>query len=137
MTGNEPPEDPSEAPTGYYDYSGEEQGSPKRSTWYRNPILLLALGLFVAILLGLAFYLLADRTHGTGGTTQTPTSPTNSTSAPSTSAVPTTSQPVSPPESTEAPSTAPEPSGTASATPPTTTVEGGHHHHHHHDGGTP
>ena len=63
MTGYEPPEDPSEAPTGLYDYSGQAQGSPKRSTWYRNPIVLLAAGLFVAIPLGLAFYLLADRTR--------------------------------------------------------------------------
>ena len=82
MSGYEPPDDPSEAPTGLYDYSGEEQGSPQRSTWYRNPIVLVALGLFVAILLGLAFYLLADQTNGTGGTTQTPTSPTTATVTP-------------------------------------------------------
>ncbi|MDT5147969.1 MAG: hypothetical protein QOC58_2614, partial [Mycobacterium sp.] len=26
MSGNEPPEDPSEAPTGYYDYGSQEEG---------------------------------------------------------------------------------------------------------------
>jgi hypothetical protein len=124
VSGYEPPEDPSEAPTGYYDYSGEEQGSPQRSTWYRNPILLVALGLFVAILLGLAFYLLADQTNGTGGTTQTPTSPTGSTD------VTTTTEPVAPPVTTPL-------TGPPTATEPTTTVDEGRHHHHHHAGWTP
>jgi hypothetical protein len=116
VSGYEPPEDPSEAPTGYYDYSGAEQGSPERAPWYRNPILLVALGLFVAILLGLAYYLLADQTNGTGGTTQTPTSPTTSTG------VTTTTEPAAPPPTTTAPP----------AAPPTTTTDEGHHHHHHH-----
>ncbi len=108
MSGYEPPEDPSEAPTGYYDYTGEEQGSPQRSTWYRNPIFLVALGLFVAILLGLAFYLLADQTSGTGGTTQTPTSPTTSTVTSTTSTeVTTTTEPTTPPETTTRPSRRP------------------------------
>jgi hypothetical protein len=138
VTGYEPPEDPSEAPTGYYDYSGEEQGSPKRSTWYRNPIVLIALGLFVAILLGIAVYFLADQTHGTGGTTQTPTSPTTSTVAPTTTTeVTTTTEPVAPPETTATtvPPTTTEP---ATSTPPTTTtsVDEGRHHHHHHASGT-
>jgi cytoskeletal protein RodZ len=134
------PEDPSEAPTGLYNYSGEEQGSPERSSWYRNPIVLVTLGLFVAILLGLAFYLLADQTNGTGGTTQTqtPMSPTTSavTSTPS-SEVTTTSEPVAPPETTTmtGPPTTTEP--TAGTSPTTSTsVDEGRHHHHHHGGGT-
>jgi cytoskeletal protein RodZ len=139
VSGYEPPEDPSEAPTGLYNYSGEEQGSPERSSWYRNPIVLVTLGLFVAILLGLAFYLLADQTNGTGGTTQTPTSPTTSavTSTPS-SEVTTTSEPVAPPETTTmtGPPTTTEP--TAGTSPTTSTsVDEGRHHHHHHGGGTP
>jgi hypothetical protein len=128
VSGYEPPEDPSEAPTGLYDYSAEEQGSPERSAWYRNPIVLVALGLFVAILLGLAFYLLADQTKGTGGTTQPPTSPTTSTVSPTSSTeVTTNTEPVAPPETT-----------TVSA-PPTTSpsVDEGRHHHHHHAGRTP
>jgi hypothetical protein len=134
VSGYEPPDDPSEAPTGFYDYSGEEQGSPQRSTWYRNPIVLVALGLFVAILLGIGLYFLADQTHGTGGTTQTPTSPTTSTVAPTTSTeVTTTTEPVAPPETT----TMIAPPATTS-TPPTTTtsVDEGRHHHHHHASGT-
>ena len=111
MTGYGPPDDPSEAPTGYYDYndSGDDGHEPEhRSPWYRNPIVLVALGLFAAILLGLALYLLADQTHGSGGPTQTPTSPTTSTGV------------------------------TTTTTPPTSTsIDEGHHHHHHHDGGTP
>jgi hypothetical protein len=139
VSGYEPPDDPSEAPTGFYDYSGEEQGSPQRSPWYRNPIVLVALGLFVAILLGIALYFLADQTHGTGGTTQTPTSPTRSTVAPTTSTeVTTTTEPVAPPETT-ATTVQPTTTEPATSTPPTTTtsVDEGRHHHHHHGSGTP
>ncbi|HEX3733221.1 MAG TPA: hypothetical protein VHU91_09910 [Mycobacteriales bacterium] len=134
MSGYEPPDDPSEAPTGYYDYSGEEQGSPERSAWYRNPIVLVALGLFVAILLGLALYLLADQTHGTGGTTQTPTSPTTSTTS---TEVTTTTESATPPVTTTltGPPETTEP--TTMAPTPTTTVDEGRHHHHHHAGWTP
>ena len=135
MTGYGPPDDPSEAPTGYYDYSdsGDEGHEPKhRPPWYRNPIVLVALGLFAAIPLGLALYFLADQTRGSGGPTQTPTSPTTSTGvAPTTGVTPTTT--------TEAPTTT-EPTTTApTTTPPTSTSidEGHHHHHHHHDGETP
>ena len=143
MTGYGPPDDPSEAPTGYYDYSdsGGDGHEPEHGPpWYRNPIVLVALGLFVAILLGLALYFLADQTHGSGGTTQTPTSPTTSTGATTTEA-PTTTEPVAPAPTTTmtiAPTTT-EPATTApTTTPPTSTsVDEGRHHHHHHDGGTP
>jgi cytoskeletal protein RodZ len=128
VTGDGPPDDPSEAPTGYYDYSdsGDDGHEPKhRSPWYRNPIVLVALGLFAAILLGLVLYFLADKTRGSGGTTQTPTSPTTSTgvTTPTTSEAPTTTEPT-----TTAPTTTP---------PTSTSTDEGRHHHHHHDGGTP
>jgi hypothetical protein len=132
VTGYEPPEDPSEAPTGYYDY-GQEHGDPERGKpWYRRPIISLTVGLFAAILLGMALYLLADQTQGTGGTTQTPTSPTTSTVAPTTATgVTTTTEPVAPSETTT------EPATTGPTTTATTGVDEPHHHHHHHDGGTP
>ena len=138
MTGYGPPDDPSEAPTGYYDYSdsGDDGHEPMdRPPWYRNPIVLVTLGLFAAILLGLVLYFLADQTRGSGGTTQTPTSPTTPT------AVTTTTEPVAPAPTTTItfPPTTTEPTTTAPATtPPTSTsVDEGRHHHHHHDGGTP
>ena len=138
MTGHGPPDDPSEAPTGYYDYNGDGDQPPPQGggPWYRNTIILVALGLFVAILLGLAFYLLADQTGGHGGTTQTPTSPTTSTPAPTTTEVSTTTEPVAPPETTTFPPSTTEPTSTTTPTT-TTSVDEGHHHHHHHDGGTP
>jgi cytoskeletal protein RodZ len=128
VTGHGPPDDPSEAPTGYYDYSdsGDDGHEPKhRPPWYRNPIVLVALGLFAAILLGLVLYFLADQTRGSGGTTQTPTSPTTSTgvTTPTTSEAPTTTEPT-----TTAPTTTP---------PISTSIDEGRHHHHHHDGGMP
>jgi cytoskeletal protein RodZ len=138
VSGNEPPEDPSEAPTGYYDYGSQEEGEegdPKRGTpWYRRPIISLALAGAVLILVGIGLYYLADQTQGTGQTTVTPTSPTTSTPA---SGVSTTTEPATPTETTAPPSTN-EPTTTAPTTPPTTTTsDEGHHHHHHHDGGTP
>jgi cytoskeletal protein RodZ len=142
VTGYGPPDDPSEAPTGYYDYSDAGgQGDPERGTpWYRNPIVLIALGLFAAILLGVALYFLADQTHGTGQTTQTPTSPTTSVTTTTTTEAPTTTtEPVAPAPTTtmtiEPTTTAPTTTA-PTTTPPTTTttVDEGHHHHHH---GTP
>ena len=137
MSDNRPPYD------GYWrgDPGAEETerfsavGGP--SPWYRNPIILVALGLFVAILLGLALYLIGDRSTGHGGTTQTPTSPTTS----ATTTGVTTTAPVAPPETTTMtfPPSTTEPTTAAPTTAPTTTpsVDEGHHHHHHHDGGTP
>jgi septal ring-binding cell division protein DamX len=145
VTGHGPPDDPSEAPTGYYDYSdsGDDGHEPKhRPPWYRNPIVLVALGLFAAILLGLVLYFLADQTHGSGGTTQTPTSPTTSTGvAPTTTTEAPTTEPIAPAPTTTMtfPPTTTEPTTAAPATTPTpsTSVDEGRHHHHHHDGGTP
>jgi hypothetical protein len=142
VTGYGPPDDPSEAPTGYIDYGddGPQQPQPG-SPWYRKPIVLLVLGLFAAILIGLAIYVLADRTHGSGGSTQTPTSPTSSTGVTTTTPAPTTTEvpaaPAPTPTLTFAPTTT-QPTTTSSSPPPSTTTEDGHHHHHHHaDGGTP
>jgi cytoskeletal protein RodZ len=139
VSGNEPPEDPSEAPTGYYDYGSQEEGEegdPERSgPWYRRPIIFLTVAFVAVFLLGIALYYFADQTKGTGGTRQTPTSPTMSTPAPTTpSGVSTTTEPATPTETTAPPSTT-EPTTTAPTT--TTTSDEGHHHHHHHDGGTP
>jgi hypothetical protein len=142
VTGYGPPDDPSEAPTGYYDYSDDGHEPKNGPPWYRNPIVLVALGLFIAILLGLALYLLADQTRGSGGTTQTPTSPTTSTSVTSTTTeAPITTEPVAPAPTTTMtnPPTTTEPTTTGpTTTPPTSTsIDEGRHHHHHHDGGTP
>ena len=144
MTGYGPPDDPSEAPTGFIDYDDDGHEPNHPSPWYRNPIVLVALGLFVAILLGLALYFLADQTHGRGGPTQTPTSPTTSTGVTTTTTTeaPTTTEPVAPAPTTTMtfPPTTAEPTTTAPATtpPPTSTsIDEGRHHHHHHDGGTP
>jgi cytoskeletal protein RodZ len=132
VSGNEPPEDPSEAPTGYYDYGSQEEGEegdPERGTpWYRRPIISLTLAGAALVLVGIGLYYLADQTQGTGQTTVTPTSPTTSTPASTTpSGVSTTTETTAPPSTTE-PTTTP---------PTTTTSDEGHHHHHHHDGGTP
>jgi cytoskeletal protein RodZ len=141
VTGFGPPDDPSEAPTGYYDYSesGDDGHEPKhRPPWYRNPIVLVTLGLLVAILLGLALYFLADQTHGSGGPTQTPTSPTTSTGVTTTTTeAPTTTEPVAPAPTTTMtiPPTTTEP--TTTAPPTSTSIDEGRRHHHHHDGGTP
>jgi hypothetical protein len=141
VTGFGPPDDPSEAPTGYYDYSesGDDGHEPKhRPPWYRNPIVLVTLGLLVAILLGLALYFLADQTHGSGGPTQTPTSPTTSTGVTTTTTeAPTTTEPVAPAPTTTMtiPPTTTEP--TTTGPPTSTSIDEGRHHHHHHDGGTP
>jgi hypothetical protein len=140
VTGYGPPDDPSEAPTGYIDYGDDGQQQPEPETpWYRKPIILVALGLFAAILIGLAIYVVADWTHGGGGSTPTPTSPTTSTAVTTTETTPpsiTTTVPVAPAPTTSLtyPPTTTEPTSTApTTTPPTSTsIDEGHHHHHHH-----
>jgi hypothetical protein len=140
VTGYGPPDDPSEAPTGYIDYGDDGQQQPEPETpWYRKPAILVALGLFAAILIGLVIYVVADRTHGGGGSTPTPTSPTTSTAVTTTETTPpsiTTTVPVAPAPTTSLtyPPTTTEPTTTApTTTPPTSTsIDEGHHHHHHH-----
>jgi len=141
VTGYGPPDDPSEAPTGFIDYGDDGQLPPHPgSPWYRKPIVLLVLGLFAAILLGLAIYVAADRSTGHGGSTPTSTSPTTSTTVTTTATTPattTTEVPVAPaPTTTETyPPTTGEPTSTAPTSP---SIDDGHHHRHHHgDGGTP
>ncbi|MDT5019820.1 MAG: hypothetical protein QOI33_344 [Mycobacterium sp.] len=135
MTGNEPPEDPSEAPTGYYASDSQEEGDPERKTpWYRRPIISLTVAGCALILVGVGLYYLADQTQGTSETTVTPTSPTTSTPAPTTpTQVGTTTEPAAPPPTT---TTTTEPTTTTPTTTTTPPAEG-HRHHHHHDGGTP
>lgn len=135
VTGNEPPEDPSEAPTGYYASDSQEEGAPERKTpWYRRPIISLTVAGCALILVGVGVYYLADQTQGTSETTVTPTSPTTPTPAATTpTQVGTTSETTAPPPSTTEPTTT-APTTTA---PTTTTSPDDGRHHHHHDGGTP
>jgi uncharacterized protein involved in exopolysaccharide biosynthesis len=76
---------------GSYDYSDAQESetgeTPPGQPFWRRPIISLTLGLFAFILLGLAIFLLADKTSEHSGTTQTPTSPTAPVTAP---AAPTT-----------------------------------------------
>jgi hypothetical protein len=146
VTGYGPPDDPSEAPTGFIDYGDDGQLPPHPgSPWYRKPIVLLVLGLFAAMLLGLAIYVAADRSNGRGGSTPTSTSPTTSTAVTTTATTPattTTEVPVAPAPTTTPtyPPTTGEPTSTApTTTPPTSTSIDERHHHHHHlgYGGTP
>lgn len=61
---------------------GEAGEAPPAESWYRKPIVSLTIGFFVAMLLGIGIYLLADKNSGHSGTTQTPTSPTAPASVP-------------------------------------------------------
>lgn len=130
MTGYGPPDDPSEAPTGYIDYGdsggyGQQEPEPG-SPWYRKPAVLLGLGLLAGILVALAIYVIADRAKGGGGSTPTSTSPTTSTGVTTTATTP-------PPTSS---ATTAEPTTTAPTTTPpaSTSIDDGHHHHHHYGG---
>ena len=142
MTGYEPPEDPSEAPTGYYDYGDKEQGDPEQGKpWYRRPIISLTVGLFAAILLGMALYLLADRTQRHRRYIANPDLADDTNRGADRchrghhdhragrSGVDRDDRPAPQPPSRRPP-------GPASRLRPPE-VEGRHHHHHHHDGGTP
>jgi hypothetical protein len=136
VTGYGPPDDPSDAPTGYIDYGdsggyGQQEPEPG-PPWYRKPAVLLGLGLLAAILVALAIYVIADRTKGGGGSTPTSTSPTSA-------GVTTTATTPPPPSSaTTTEPVAPAPTTTLTYPPASTSIDDGHHHHRHHDdGGTP
>jgi hypothetical protein len=109
-----PPDDPSEAPTGQYDYSdyGQPDAQPDAGStpWYRKPAALIGLGALAAILIALVIYGIVELAHGGSST-----SPSTSSTTPS--AV-----------STTAPATTP---------PTSTSIDDGGRHHRHHDGGMP
>jgi hypothetical protein len=69
-----------------HDHSNPDEGetgeAPPDQPWWRRPIVSLTIGFFIAVLVGLAIYLLADKTSEHSGTTQTPTSPTAPVSVP-------------------------------------------------------
>ena len=146
MTGSGPPDDPSEAPTGQYNYGhdGHEQPEPGSTPWYRKRAAVIGLSALVAILLAVVIYEIVDLTHSGGSTTPSTsltTSAAVTTTPPSPSSA-TTTEPVAPAPTTtltEVPTTtAPATTAPATTAPTSTSIdEGRHHHHHHDDGGIP
>lgn len=137
-----PPDDPSEAPTGQYDYGdyGQPLFDREPTPWHRKPAVLIGACVLIAILVALVIYgIVALNQHGG----PTPTTPTTTSAAVNTTPVTSTSPPSG--ESTAPVAPAPTSTPTSSAatstdttTPPTSTsTDDRHHHHHHHDGGTP
>jgi hypothetical protein len=135
VTGYGPPDDPSEAPTGQYNYSdygddGQPQLESGSTPWHRKPAVLVGLGVLAAILIALVIFGIVELTKGGGST-----SPATSSTTP---AVTTTTTPPSPSSATTTQPVGPAPMTTLTTTPPTSTsIVDGHHHHHHHDGGMP
>ncbi|MGA8547290.1 MAG: hypothetical protein WB785_18815 [Mycobacterium sp.] len=114
-----PPDDPSEAPTGQYDYS-DYGPAPGSTPWYRRRAALIGLGVLAAILIALMIYGIVELTRSDSST-----SPSTS---PTTSAVTTT-----PSTTTSLPSS----QTTTEPLVPAPTTSSPLHHHHHHDGGMP
>jgi hypothetical protein len=131
VTGYGPPDDPSEAPTGQFDYGDYgQQPEPSSTPWHRKPAVLIGLGVVAAILIALVVFGIVELTKGGGST-----SPATSSTTP---AVTTTTTPPSPSSATTTQPVGPAPMTTLTTTPPTSTsIDDGHHHHHHHDGGMP
>jgi hypothetical protein len=128
-----PPDDPSEAPTGQYNYSdygddGQPQLEPGSTPWHRKPAVLIGLGVLAAILIALVIFGIVELTKGGGST-----SPATSSTTP---AAVTTSEPVGPAPTTTLTS-APTTTAPATTPPTSTSIDDGHHHHHHHNGGMP
>ena len=127
------PDDPSEAPTGQYNYSdyGQQQPEPGSTPWHRKPAALIGLGVLAAILIALVIYGIVELTQGVGSTSPS----RSSTTAPAV----TTTEPVAPAPATtltEVPTTSAETTTAPATTPPTSTsTDDGRHHHHRHDGG--
>jgi cytoskeletal protein RodZ len=144
VTSYEPPDDPSEAPTGKFDDGDDDQYGPQpdgSTPWHRKPAALIGLGVLVAALLALVILGIIELTRESGSSTPaststtTPTPVTTSSTAPTPSATSTLStEPVAPAPTTTA-STAPTTTAPTTTAPTTTTSDDGHHHHHHHDGG--
>jgi hypothetical protein len=65
-----------------YAKKGESGVTPPDQPLWRRPIISLTVGFFVAVLLGIGIFLLADKHRGNIGTIQTPTSPTAPVTAP-------------------------------------------------------
>ena len=142
MTGYGPPDDPSEAPTGQYNYGdyGQQNPEPGSTPWYRKRAALIGLSALVAILLAVVIYEIVDLTH-TGGSTTPSTSPTTSAAVTTTPPAPssaTTTEPVAPAPTTtltEVPTTSAETTAAPTTTPPpSTSIDDGRHHHRHRDG---
>ena len=77
MTGYGPPDDPSEAPTGQFDYGdyGQQHPEPGSTPWHRKPAVLIGLAVLAAILIALVIYGIVELTKG-GGSTSPSTSST-------------------------------------------------------------
>jgi hypothetical protein len=142
VTGYGPPDDPSEAPTGLYNYGhdGHEPPEPGSTPWYRKRAALIGLSALVAILLAVVIYEIVDLTH-TGGSTTPSTSSTTSAAVTTTQPSPgsaTTTEPVAPAPTTtltEVPTTSAETTAAPTTTAPTSTsIDDGRHHHRHRDG---
>ncbi len=130
-----PPDDPSEAPTGQYDYGDydQQQPEPGSTPWYRKRGAVIGLGALAAILIALVIYGIVALTHGGGST-----SPATSSTTPASTSPPgseTTTEPVAPAPTTTP--TSPPTTGVETTTAPTSTSTDDSHHHHHHDGGMP
>jgi cytoskeletal protein RodZ len=136
VTGYGPPDDPSEAPTGQYNYSdyGQQQREPESTPWHRKPAVLIGLGVVAAILIALVIFGILELTKGGGSTSPATSSTTPAVTTTTTS--PTTTP--SPSSATTTEPVGPAPTTTLTTTPPTSTsIDDGHHHHHHHDDGMP
>ena len=141
MTGYGPPDDPSEAPTGLYNYGhdGDEQPEPGSTPWYRRRAALIGLSALVAILLAVVIYEIVDLTHP-GGSTTPSTSPTTSAAVTTTPSAPSsaTTTAVAPAPTTtltQVPTTSAETTAAPTTTPPpSTSIDDGRHHHRHRDG---
>jgi hypothetical protein len=141
VTGYGPPDDPSEAPTGQYNYSDYGQPEPGSTPWYRKRAPVIGLSALVAILLALVIYEIIDLTHSGGSTAPSTasTTPAPVTTTPPAPSSATTTEPVAPAPTTtltEVPTTSAETTTAPAITPPTSTsIDDDRHHHHHHDGG--
>jgi hypothetical protein len=134
VTGYGPPDDPSEAPTGQYDYGdyGQPQPDTGSTPWYRKPAALIGLAALAAILIALVIFGIVELTHG--GSSTSPSTSSTTRSAVTTTPPTTTSLPSS--ETTTEP-VAPAPSTTLTSPPTSTSTDDGHHHHHHQYGDLP
>ena len=130
MTGYGPPDDPSEAPTGQYNYGdygdGHQQPEPGSTPWYRKRAALIGLGALVAILLALVIYEIAraDPRRRLDGPLDVVDDIAPSTTTPPSSSSATTTEPVAPAPTTtltEVPTTSAETTAAPTTTPPTST----------------